>query len=201
MPTFPRTIKPHKHSIPQFGPPLVSIGHSGKPNIRSLGQLARSWSEEFAFKVDENGREFLAQINNWWRNGTELDVAHQSYTTTLGVGTGTPKVKGGSQTGATIDTDGWTASQTGILKAGDLVTFSGLNTVYEITADCDSDGSGNATLPINPSVLSGSSPADNADIAVTASVVFKVYLVDVSVPPHGPFEWVTVSVTFRENPS
>ena len=40
-------------------------------------------------------------------------------TAARGVGTGTPLVKGASQTGAAIITDGWTASQTGILKAGD----------------------------------------------------------------------------------
>jgi hypothetical protein len=165
------------------------------------GQLARSWTEEYFFRVDENGREFLAQLGNWFRNGIELDVAHPIYKTTLGVGTGTPLVAGASQTGSSIDTDGWTISQTGILKAGDAVQFAGIKTVYEITADCDSDGSGDASLPINPSILVGSSPGDNAAITVTASVLFKAYLVNVSVPPYGPDDFVVVRTAFQENPA
>jgi hypothetical protein len=180
--------------------PLRSISEAGKPNLRSVAQVGRSWEERFFFKVDENGREFLAQINDYWRNATELDVQHQAYLTTLGVGTGTPLIKGASQTGSTINTDGWTISQTGILKAGDLVKFAAIDTVYEITADCDSDGAGDATLPINPPVFSGGSPGDNTAVTVTASVLFKAYIFDLQIPAHGPDDWVSVRLSFQESP-
>ena len=36
-----------------------------------------------------------------------------------GIATGTPVVDGASQTGITLNTRGWTASQTGIMKSGD----------------------------------------------------------------------------------
>lgn len=82
-------------------------------------------------------------------------------TTPLGVATGTPLVKGGSQTGDELDTDGWTAGVTGILKAGDWIGLgSGASSrLHRVLADVDSDGSGNATIPIWPMLRE--SPSDN----------------------------------------
>tara|TARA_R110000787_G_scaffold42392_3_gene104383 strand:+ start:2331 stop:2951 length:621 start_codon:yes stop_codon:yes gene_type:complete len=72
----------------------------------------------------------------------------------IGVGTGTPLVDGASQSGTTLTTDGWTASQTGIMKAGDWVQIGAgssrqLCTVLE---DADSDGAGDATLSLFPRI-------------------------------------------------
>jgi hypothetical protein len=87
--------------------------------------------------------------------------------TARGVATGTPVVKGGSQTGNELLTDGWTTSQTGILKAGDYIQLGSGATarLYKILDDANSDGSGNATLTIWPSLRS--SPSDNATITVS----------------------------------
>ena len=70
-----------------------------------------------------------------------------------GTATGTPLVAGGSQTGASLATDGWTAGVTGVLLAGDYIAFSGgsgRRELHMVTADANSDGSGNATLSIEP---------------------------------------------------
>lgn len=108
---------------------------------------------------------------------------------TKGIATGTPLVNGASQTGANLVTDGWTASQTGILKQGDVFTIAGVYHVNPIskvstgvlqqfvaTADCNSDGVGNSTVPISPSIVTSGpyqtvsgSPADNAAITVVGS--------------------------------
>lgn len=85
--------------------------------------------------------------------------------TPRGAATGTPLVKGGSQTGSTLDTDGWTASVVGILKAGDYFTVNG--ELKMLTADATSDGSGNATLAFKPALRS--SPSDNAPLTVTSA--------------------------------
>lgn len=99
---------------------------------------------------------------------------------------GTPLVNGANQTGSSIITDGWTASITGLFKKNDVVQFAGVYGVnpvtyrntgklqdFRITADIDSDGSGNATLTIEPALtIAGksqtvtASPADNAVITV-----------------------------------
>lgn len=116
---------------------------------------------------------------------------------TVGVATGTPLVNGASQettyavsggsNSQTILTDGWTNSTAGILKAGDVVTFAGVNSVnrrtrvstgdlqtFTVLADVASGAStGPATLSISPAmIVSGpyqtvtNAPADGAAIVV-----------------------------------
>jgi len=116
---------------------------------------------------------------------------------TVGVATGTPLVNGASQNTTyllskdtwtqSLVTDGWTNSQTGILKAGDVFTIAGVNSVnrrtredtgslaqFVVTADADSGAStGPATLTISPPIITSgpyktvtAAPADNAAITV-----------------------------------
>jgi hypothetical protein len=87
---------------------------------------------------------------------------------TRGIGTGTPLIKGASQTGNSVNTDGWTISQTGILKAGDWIQLgtASSSTLHKLRQDANSDGSGNATLEIWPGIRTA--PADNAAITVAS---------------------------------
>ena len=86
--------------------------------------------------------------------------------TPRGQGTGTPLVKGAGQTGNGLATDGWTPSVTGILKAGDYVSLAlPTQRLYQVVEDANSDGSGNATLAIEPALRE--SPNDNAALTVT----------------------------------
>jgi hypothetical protein len=141
-------------------------------------------------------------VANFYQSGTILTIQHQSRKTTLGVGTGTPLVKGASQTGKSLITDGWTASQTGILKAGDLITLASIPWVFEVTADCDSDGAtpSVATIPISPGILAGASPADNAAIVVTSAAVFSVIIAEEPNWPTCPPDhyYAGFKLTFRE---
>jgi hypothetical protein len=84
-----------------------------------------------------------------------------------GVGTGTPLVKGAGQTGLSLITDGWTSGTTNIMRAGDYIQYgTGLTAqLYMLTADVNSNGSGEATLTLNRPMIS--SPADNATIVVS----------------------------------
>lgn len=116
---------------------------------------------------------------------------------TVGTKAGTPLVAGGSQTGASLVTDGWTASSA-VLKKGDIFTIAGVYRVHPeskattgtlqqfvVTADKSADGSGNATVAISPSIVTSGatqnvsgSPADNAAITVvgTASTAHGISL-------------------------
>lgn len=117
-------------------------------------------------------------------------------THTVGVATGTPLVNGANQNvtytvskdtyTSSLITDGWTASQTGILKAGDIFTVANVFAVnpvskatlpflrqFVVTADVNSDGSGNATFVVSPPIITSGAqqtcsavPADNAAITV-----------------------------------
>lgn len=99
---------------------------------------------------------------------------------------GTPLVNAANQTGSSIITDGWSASISGVLKRGDVITFASVYAVnpqsrqstgslrqFVVTADVDSDASGNATIPIYPPLTPGgqfqtvtTTPADNAVILI-----------------------------------
>lgn len=118
-------------------------------------------------------------------------------THTVGVATGTPLVNGGTQGvtyaaakdswSQTLNTDGWTNSTTGILKAGDVITLAGVYAVnpvskvstgrlqtFTVLADADSGAStGPAALTISPPIITSgayqtvtAAPADNAAITV-----------------------------------
>ncbi len=114
-------------------------------------------------------------------------------THTVGALGGTPLVNGASQTGSSLITDGWTASAATRLNTGDVFTIAGVYAVnpqsrastgrlrqFVCTAPGVSDGSGNMTISIYPSItphdpVTGlavqfqtvtASPADNAAITV-----------------------------------
>jgi hypothetical protein len=89
--------------------------------------------------------------------------------TARGVATGTPLIKGGSQTGGTIDIDGATSGVTGWLKAGDYVQIGsgGTARLHKVLQDANSDGSGNVTLELWPHVRTA--PADNAAVTVSSA--------------------------------
>lgn len=70
---------------------------------------------------------------------------------------GTPLVKGASQTGQSLETDGWDANQSEALKAGDWIQLG--NSLYRVLQDVASDGAGDATIDIWPGLRS--SPSDN----------------------------------------
>lgn len=74
---------------------------------------------------------------------------------------GSPQVNGASQTGFSLATDGWTASQTNVLRAGDWIQIG--TRLYLVVEDADSDGSGESTFEVRPRLRDGG-PADNATI-------------------------------------
>jgi hypothetical protein len=103
---------------------------------------------------------FLLKLNG--KQGTVL-VPDPDRTAPQGIGTGTPLVMGGSQSGNSLITDGWTISQTNILKAGDMIQIGSY--MYMNLNNVNSNGSGQATLDLWPNLRS--SPADNAVITVS----------------------------------
>lgn len=122
---------------------------------------------------------------------------------TVGIASGTPLVNGASQNttyalskstnSQSLVTDGWTNSQTGIVKAGDVITIAGVYAVnpvpgegttgklampylqqFTVLADANSGATtGPATLTISPAIITSgpyqtvtAAPADNAAITV-----------------------------------
>jgi hypothetical protein len=132
--------------------------------------------------------------------GVSTGMSQNVPTHTVGVATGTPLIQGASQSVTydtvkdtytqTLNTDGWTNSTTGILKAGDVFTIANVFAVNPVTkavlpflrqfvvkADANSGATtGPAALTISPPIIiSGAQqtcsavPADNAAITVLGS--------------------------------
>ncbi len=94
---------------------------------------------------------------------------------------GTPLVNGTSQTGSTLNIDGAPNSATGYLKAGDYIQLgSGSGSqLYKVLVDANSNGSGQVSLDIWPSLRS--SPSDNATVTVSgAKGLFRLSSSDAS---------------------
>jgi hypothetical protein len=140
--------------------------------------------------------------------GVDYQMSPNIPTHTVGTLGGTPLVNGASQgiinSGSTdnphawttsLVTDGWTAAAANRLKAGDIITIAGVFAVnpvnkqnlgylkqFVVTADTNSDGSGNATLVISPAIIAGGAyqnvtnrPADNAAITVVTGAASTAY--------------------------
>lgn len=135
------------------------------------------------------------QITELWKTGQFMSPALSwdawfedvnLFVHTVGPLGGTPLVNGASQVGSSLVTDGWTAAAANRLKRRDHFTVAGVFAVnpqsrksttqlqvFLVTADVASDGSGNATIPIYPPIITSgayqtvtASPADNAAITV-----------------------------------
>lgn len=121
-------------------------------------------------------------VDNWYED-------ENVYSHTVGPLGGTPLVNGSTAEGATtLVTDGWTAAAALRLRAGDVIQVAGVFEVnpqsrqstgrlmdFVVTADVNSDGSGNCTIPIYPAIKTVASgpfdtvnalPADNAVITI-----------------------------------
>jgi hypothetical protein len=136
---------------------------------------AREWVAKLVSMRGVSGQMMLGD----WDGRTPRGTASSS--------AGTPLVNGASQTGNSLIIDGATASQTGYLKAGDYIQLgSGISSrLHMVVADANTDGSGNATLDIEPRLRS--SPADNLPIVVLNSKgVFRLVTNDT--------EWSTDAV-------
>lgn len=170
---LPTTLNPTSVTIRSYQPTRVSVGHSLKRTARTTG--AQRWALTFHYSVMTRAT-FAALYAFLIGQRGQAD----SFTTTLvghtapqGSWAGTPVVSGASQTGRSVNLSGFTASQTGVAKAGDFVKFAGHSKVYMVTADADSSGTGTATISIEPALLA--SPA-NAEALTTSSVPFTVAL-------------------------
>ncbi len=121
--------------------------------------------------------------------GFDWYMDQNTSTHTVGPLGGTPLTNGAGQTGNSLVTDGWTAAAARRLNKGDIFTIAGVfhvnpqsrqsNNVLQqfvVTANVDSDGAGNATIPIEPSITASGAfqtvsvaPGDGAAIVTSGA--------------------------------
>jgi hypothetical protein len=111
-----------------------------------------------AFLVKLNGREhrFRVKDHSYTQRGTVTDDT--GLTVTAG------------QTGSTLNVTSAQANKTGYLKAGDYINIE--NHLHMVTADCNSDSSGNVAIPIAPPLRETTTSSDNIDVVEPTTGVF-----------------------------
>ncbi|MCD1644155.1 P22 phage major capsid protein family protein [Aurantimonas coralicida] len=191
--TFKKVLDARKLLVDSLTPPDMNMLLNTQDNIDLVDALKGLFNDQSEVaKQYRTGMVGRTAGFDFWEN--TMMPSH-----TVGAHGGTPLVNGASQTGASLATDGWTNSTTGVLKEGDVFTIAGVFRVHPetkvstgalqqfvVTADADSGATtGPATLSISPSiVVTGArqnvtaSPADNAAITVvgTASTAHDISL-------------------------
>jgi hypothetical protein len=111
-----------------------------------------------AFLVKLNGQEhrFRIKDHSYVQRGTV--TSDTGLTVTAG------------QTGSTLNVTSAQANKTGYLKAGDYINIE--NHLHMVTADCNSDGSGNVAIPIAPPLRETTTASDNIDVVEPVTGVF-----------------------------
>ena len=86
------------------------------------------------------------------RRGT-FKIGDQDRKTIQGTATGTVLVRGAAQTRNAINLDGFTASRANVFLAGDYIQINSY--LYMVSANVTADGSGQATVYVEPSLRTG----------------------------------------------
>ena len=170
--TFPTSPAFNSLNVKSVQNTFVSRALSGRRQARQLGgqfwkmtatfppMTRAQFAPIYAFVVKQRGRY------------ESFTIVPAVISTGQGSPAGTPLVNGASQTGRSLVTDGWNAS-IAIFKAGDFLKIAGNDKCYMVMTDVSSDGSGDATITIEPALVA--SPADDAAIT-HSSVSFTVAL-------------------------
>lgn len=179
----------------------VALTNSGCPRGKNRAFVVDPDTEANALGFRNNLFNPTSEISKQYTDGTmgsavgfkwsmDQNIARHTVGAlgTAGAIASNPVVSSANQTGSSITTSGWDASIVNILNEGDIITFAGSNGVnplsyrdtghlrtFRVTAPVSSDGSGNATIPIEPDLNADSTspfqtvtalPANNAKIQV-----------------------------------
>lgn len=155
-------------------PTLLNQTLSGKKQVRQIGSQYFSFTVQMPPLQQEKAQEVFAFLQK--QKGSFEDFTIVAPLDNLGAGKAETDIQvvGNHTSGdASIALDGFSASQTGALKAGDLIKFANHSKVYMVQSDIDSDGSGALTVLISPNLVA--SLADNEAVTVNKPS-FTVYL-------------------------
>ena len=170
--SFPTSPKIASINISSLQPTLISRTISGRKQARQIGGQLWRMSCNFAPLTRAQFSPILAFIISQRGAYDTFTIAPNVHKDTQGVASGSAIVNGASQTGRTVVTDNW-ANSSAVMKAGDFIKFGGHSKVYMVTGDVTSDGSGNASISIEPALIT--SPADN-EAVVYNDIPFTVSL-------------------------
>lgn len=172
--SFPTTPKFRALKFSSNNPSLINQSISGRRQVRQIGSQFFSFSVQMPPLQYGDAMDIFAFLTK--QKGMYETFTVQYPTDNRGAGKSeTDILVNGAHSAAdgTINLDGFAASTSSVLKAGDLIKFANHSKVYMVQADCDSDGTGATTVLIEPSIVS--SLADNEAVTVNKPS-FTVYL-------------------------
>jgi len=148
---FPTTKKPRVFNFASNRPNNTAYTLSGKRSVKQFSAQYFSFSVQmppmnqadfmpfYAFLTKQKGSfetfTFEYPLDNQGADKGETDILVNG---ALSIGS------------SSIAMDGFNASTTGVLKAGDFIKFANDTKIYMVTADADSNASGEATIAIEP---------------------------------------------------
>ena len=150
---------------------IISKSVSGKKLARQIDSQRFGFTAQIitAKRSDVYG-ELMAFIIKQRSSKENFTIIPPEVTNARGDVSGTVLVNGDHAVGdTTITVD----AMTGTLKAGDFIKFAGQDKVYMVVADVTADGSNEATLTIEPPLLTAL--ADDEEVTYD-NVPFTVYL-------------------------
>jgi len=170
--SFPTSPAASSVNIKSIEPTLVSVTQNLKRQVRRRG--GQRWMLEVQFPPMTRTEfapiyAFAMKQQGQFETFTYVPPV---ISTSQGDTTENPVVDGALSVGANSAViDGLTASESGIIKAGDFFKFSGHSKVYMATADMDADGTSHATLNFAPNLLNA---VANDETITFAAVPFTV---------------------------
>lgn len=156
---YPSTLVPGAVRWVFDRPDIVQRSPAGG-SLQRQDRLGAKWRLHFDLPPLQGARAVAMRV--WLQRATAASVWFQvpdfSYTR-QSTPTGTPKVDGASQSGASIALKGFTPGTPDAIKSGDRI---GLTTgqVVTVVADANADGSGELTASIDPPLRAA--PADDS---------------------------------------
>lgn len=162
-------------------PNLVSVSVSGRRQAKSQGAQYFSFTVQTPPMTVAEHKKLMGFMASQQGQFEAFQIQLPNLSTPQGSVAGNVLDVAGAHTAGdkTINLDGGLASQTGYLKAGDMIRFIDTTTAannvktYMVTADMDTDGSGAGTVSIEPGLIDG---VDDNSTTETNGVQFTVFM-------------------------
>jgi hypothetical protein len=171
MSAYPSAPVPVQVTLRSTQPTRTSLSHALKRQARTRG--AQRWAMRLSYAplLRSSLAPLFAFLLSMRGQADTFTLVLPTFKTPQGTWGGAPVVNGVGQTGSTVSLLGLTASQAAAAKAGDLLKFAGHTKVYMVTADAASDGTGLATVSIQPPLIYTIS---DGEVITTSNVPFTV---------------------------
>ena len=199
--TFPSTQGLRGLNFSNNQPNLLAIAMSGRRQAKSQGAQFFSFTVQTPPMNTAEHKDLMGFLAAQRGQFDTFEIVLPNLSTPSGSVTGNPlRVATDIAAGlkSIVVTSGLT-NKTDYLKRGDLVRFGTGPKVYMLTADVDTDGSGNGTLNIEPGLVTAIDGSPSAVAVETNDVKFTVFMTSATTEYNtGLADFTTVEFEARE---